>query len=79
MKDVIIQQYCNSYEKNYGLICNENSKCYPIENFEKYYFKNNLYNCLKNVIILDVMNVHQKKIAHHVLKIIPYMEKYVIL
>ena len=37
--------YCNSCEKNYGLICNENSKCYPIENFEKYYFKNNLYNC----------------------------------
>ena len=32
---------------------------------------------MKKVIILDVMNVHQKKIAHHVLKIIPYMEKYV--
>ena len=34
---------------------------------------------MKKVIILDVMNVHQKKIAHHVLKIIPYMEKYVTL
>ena len=32
---------------------------------------------MKNVIILDVMNIHKKKIAHHVLKIIPYMEKYV--
>ena len=34
---------------------------------------------MKNSIALDVMNEHQKKIAYHVLKIIPYMEKYVTL
>ena len=42
--------YCNSCESNYGLICNENNICHPIENFQNHYFKNNILNCYNKCI-----------------------------
>ena len=39
------KSYCNSCKNNYGLICDENNYCHPINTFENKYFKTN--NCYK--------------------------------
>ena len=61
-----IVSYCVSCQNNYGLICNENNICYPIETFKKHYFKIIHKIITINVLTMDVMNVYLNINVHHV-------------